>query len=73
MKQFDAIELINRYELPRLRDMEEGDDVLEWVASYVGSEAFQNRVENFCENHADKFVLLSSTETDEEELLSIEK
>nr|CCA18840.1 conserved hypothetical protein [Albugo laibachii Nc14] len=73
MKQFDAIELINRYQLPSLRDMEEGDDVLEWVASYVGSEAFQNRIENFCDNHADKFLFLRVTQCSEEDLSSMEK
>lgn len=56
--QFDAIELLLRYETPLIKDMERGDDVLEWVSAYVGSEQFQNAVDDFCEQHVDTFKIL---------------
>lgn len=56
--QFDAIELLLRYETPLIKDMENGDDVLEWVSAYVGSEQFQDAVDDFCEQHVDKFKIL---------------
>lgn len=55
---FDAIELLTRYETPLIKDMEKDDDVLEWVAAYVGSESFQDTVDAFCEDHGEKFKLL---------------
>lgn len=56
--QFDAIELMSRYETPLLKDMEAGDDVLEWVSAFVGSEAFQGAVNAFCDAHGAQFQLL---------------
>lgn len=58
MSHFDAIELLTRYETPLIKDMEPGDDVLEWVAALVGSEGFQDRVTDYCAAHADKFAIL---------------
>lgn len=55
---FDAIELLSRYETPLIKDMEPDDDVLEWVAAFVGSETFRGAVDAFCEDHGDKFALL---------------
>lgn len=55
---FDAIELLSRYETPLIKDMEKDDDVLEWVAAFVGSEVFQDAVDAFCEEHGDKFKML---------------
>lgn len=58
MAHFDAIELLSRYETPLIKDMEKDDDVLEWVAAFVGSESFQDSVDAFCEEHGDKFKVL---------------
>lgn len=58
MSHFDAIELLTRYETPLIKDMEKDDDVLEWVAAFVGSEGFQDRVTDYCATHADKFAIL---------------
>lgn len=55
---FDAIELLSRYETPLLKDMEAGDDVLEWVAAFVGSDAFRSAVDEFCDAHGAQFALL---------------
>ncbi|KAJ0403662.1 hypothetical protein ATCC90586_005598 [Pythium insidiosum] len=56
--QFDAIDLLTRYETPLLKDMEKDDDVLEWVAAFIGSESFQEVVDGYCEAHGDKFKIL---------------
>jgi hypothetical protein len=56
--QFDAIDLLTRYETPLLKDMDKDDDVLEWVAAFVGSDSFQDAVNGFCEQHADVFKIL---------------
>ena len=58
MAMFDAIDLLLRYETPLVKDMEPGDDVLEWVAAYVGSEDFQEAIDNFCGAHASHFSIL---------------
>ncbi|TMW60207.1 hypothetical protein Poli38472_000249 [Pythium oligandrum] len=55
---FDAIDLLTRYETPLLKDMEKEDDVLDWVAAYIGSESFQDGVDAFCEEHGEKFKIL---------------
>lgn len=61
MTQLDAIELLSRYETPLVKDMEQDDDVLEWVAAFVGSETFQDAVDTFCEEHASKFEALKGS------------
>ncbi|ETI50951.1 hypothetical protein F441_05595 [Phytophthora nicotianae CJ01A1] len=58
MANFDAIDLLLRYETPLVKDMEPDDDVLEWVAAYVGSEGFQEAIDNFCGAHASHFSIL---------------
>ncbi|KAF4323083.1 hypothetical protein BBO99_00003507 [Phytophthora kernoviae] len=58
MASFDAIDLLLRYETPLVKDMEADDDVLEWVAAYVGSEAFQETIDGFCGAHASYFSIL---------------
>ncbi|CEG36920.1 ADP-ribosylation factor-like 2-binding protein, domain [Plasmopara halstedii] len=58
MASFDAIDLLLRYETPLVKDMEPEDDVLEWVAAYVGSESFQESINNFCSTHASHFSIL---------------
>ncbi|KAG6962135.1 hypothetical protein JG688_00008756 [Phytophthora aleatoria] len=58
MANFDAIDLLLRYETPLVKDMEPDDDVLEWVAAYVGSEGFQEAIDNFCGSHASHFSIL---------------
>ncbi|POM58150.1 Hypothetical protein PHPALM_37247 [Phytophthora palmivora] len=58
MASFDAIDLLLRYETPLVKDMEADDDVLEWVAAYVGSEDFQEAINNFCGAHASHFSIL---------------
>lgn len=55
---FDAIELLTRYETPLIKDMEPSDDVLEWVAAFVGSDAFQDQISDYCAGNADKFAIL---------------
>ncbi|KAG7385081.1 hypothetical protein PHYPSEUDO_001933 [Phytophthora pseudosyringae] len=58
MAGFDAIDLLLRYETPLVKDMEPDDDVLEWVAAFVGSEDFQEAINNFCGAHASHFAIL---------------
>ncbi|CAI5704027.1 unnamed protein product [Peronospora effusa] len=58
MANFDAIDLLLRYETPLVKDMEPDDDVLEWVAAYVGSESFQESIDDFCNAHASHFSIL---------------
>ncbi|KAG1695739.1 hypothetical protein DVH05_019478 [Phytophthora capsici] len=58
MANFDAIDLLLRYETPLVKDMEPDDDVLEWVAAYVGSEDFQENINNFCGANASHFSIL---------------
>uniref|UniRef100_K3WAC0 Cilia- and flagella-associated protein 36 n=1 Tax=Globisporangium ultimum (strain ATCC 200006 / CBS 805.95 / DAOM BR144) TaxID=431595 RepID=K3WAC0_GLOUD len=55
---FDAIELLSRYETPLIKDMEADDDVLEWVAAFIGSDTFRTAVDAFCDAHGEKFTLL---------------
>ncbi|CAI5725063.1 unnamed protein product [Hyaloperonospora brassicae] len=58
MAVFDAIDLLLRYETPLVKDMEPEDDVLEWVAAYVGSDGFQEAIDAFCGAHASHFAIL---------------
>ncbi|RLN51905.1 hypothetical protein BBJ28_00002195 [Nothophytophthora sp. Chile5] len=58
MANFDAIDLLMRYETPLVKDMEPDDDVLEWVAAFVGSEGFQDAINEFCGQHAGSFAIL---------------
>ncbi|GMF16059.1 unnamed protein product [Phytophthora lilii] len=58
MASFDAIDLLLRYETPLVKDMEPDDDVLEWVAAYVGSDDFQEAINAFCGAHAGHFSIL---------------
>ncbi|KAL3669518.1 hypothetical protein V7S43_004906 [Phytophthora oleae] len=58
MANFDAIDLLLRYETPLVKDMEPDDDVLEWVAAHVGSESFQESINNFCGANASHFSIL---------------
>ncbi|KAI9907627.1 hypothetical protein PsorP6_004795 [Peronosclerospora sorghi] len=58
MVHFDAIDLLLRYETPLVKDMEPEDDVLEWVAAYVGSDDFQEAINTFCSGHASLFSIL---------------
>ncbi|DAZ97364.1 TPA: hypothetical protein N0F65_003387 [Lagenidium giganteum] len=60
MTQLDAIELLSRYETPLIKDMEKDDDVLEWVAAFVGSDRFQDAIDAFCEEHAEQFKVLNA-------------
>ncbi|CAI5732021.1 unnamed protein product [Peronospora destructor] len=75
MAKFDAIDLLLRYETPLVKDMESDDDVLEWVAAYVGSEGFQEAINSFCNAHASHFSILltkggpSAADLDKVELL----
>ncbi|TDH69244.1 hypothetical protein CCR75_007180 [Bremia lactucae] len=58
MSNFDAIDLLLRYETPLVKDMEPDDDVLEWVAAYVGGEEFQEAINKFCGLHVNHFSIL---------------
>lgn len=58
MASFDAIDLLLRYETPLVKDMEPEDDVLEWVAAYVGSENFHEAINKFCSTHTSHFSIL---------------
>ncbi|EGZ27268.1 hypothetical protein PHYSODRAFT_353395 [Phytophthora sojae] len=58
MASFDAIDLLLRYETPLVKDMEPSDDVLEWVAAYVGGDDFQEAINNFCAAHVSHFGIL---------------
>jgi hypothetical protein len=58
MASFDAIDLLLRYETPLVKDMDPDDDVLEWVAAFVGSETFQDAINDFCGANAGHFSIL---------------
>ena len=53
MNATDALHLFQR---PGLDDLDDSDDVIDWVAAYVGSDEFNDAVTQFCEENAAAFA-----------------
>lgn len=66
MNATDALHLFQR---PGLDDLDETNDVIDWVAAYIASEDFDDAVNAFCDKYASEFA---SVQEDENKLEYVE-